>query len=96
MLDPLQVVKKPIQICKDVEWALDSKNKMLLPPQSHSICNFFYFHHSNLTSIFGVFNIKSLCDGTFTVDVTTFFGLFCFDFHVGSRRHQYWLAVTTI
>ena len=61
MLDPLQMVKKLIQICKDIDWAVDYKNKMWLPSQYFSICNFFHFHHSNLTSLFGVFNIKNLC-----------------------------------
>ena len=31
MLDPLWMVEKLIQICKDREWTLDSKNKMWLP-----------------------------------------------------------------
>ena len=31
MLDPLYMVKKLMQICKDIDWALDSKNKMWLP-----------------------------------------------------------------
>ena len=70
------MVKKLIQICKDMEWALDSKNKMLLPSQHFSICNFFHFHHSNLTSPFCVFNIKSLFNAKFTVVVTPFFVLF--------------------
>ena len=31
MLDPLQMVNKLMQICKDIDWAIDSKNKMWLP-----------------------------------------------------------------
>ena len=31
MLDLLEMLKKLIQICKDMEWVLDSKNKMLMP-----------------------------------------------------------------
>ena len=31
MSDPLQMVKKLIKICKDIDWALNSKNKMWLP-----------------------------------------------------------------
>ena len=52
------MVKKLIQICKDMDWALDFKNKLLLPSYCLSISNFSYFHHSNPTSLFGVFNIK--------------------------------------
>ena len=63
-----------------MEWALDSKSKVLLPSQCFSICNFFDFHHSNLSNFslcFGVFDIKSLCnDVKFTVDVTPFFAVF--------------------
>ena len=76
MFDPLLMVKELIQICKGIEWALDSKNKMLLPSYCLSICNLFYFHHSNLTSLFGVFNIKSLCNAKFTVYVQPFFAFF--------------------
>ena len=36
----------------------------------------FHFHHSNLTSLFNIFNIKSLCNVKFTVDVTLFFAFF--------------------
>ena len=53
------MVKKLIQICKDMEWALDSKKKVILPSQYLSICNFFDFHHSNLSKFslcFSVFN----------------------------------------
>ena len=31
MLHPPSMVKKLIQICKDIDWALDSKNKMWPP-----------------------------------------------------------------
>ena len=31
MLDPLQMVSKLMQICKDIDWALDSKSKIWLP-----------------------------------------------------------------
>ena len=70
------MLKKVKQICEDVEWAPDFKNKMLLPSECFSICSFFYFHRTSLTCLFGVFKIKSLCNANFTVDVTPFFALF--------------------
>ena len=36
----------------------------------------FYFHHSNLTSLFGFFNIKYLSNANFTVDIMRFFAIF--------------------
>ena len=64
--------KKLMQICIDIDWAVDCKNKMWCL----SIRNFFHFHHSNLTSLFGVFKIKSLCNVKFTVDLMPFFAFF--------------------
>ena len=72
------MVKKLIQVCKDREWALNSKNKILLP-LCFSISNFFDFHHSNLSDFslcFSVSNIKSLCNAKFTIDATSFFAFF--------------------
>ena len=45
-----------MQICKDKEWALGSKNKMLLSSQPLSISKFFLF----MASLFNVFNIQSV------------------------------------
>ena len=85
------MVEKLIPICKDIDWDLDSKDKMWLPSYCLSICNFFHIHHYNLsvlTVTFGVFNNKSLCSAKFTVDVTPFFAIYYFDFYVGSRGLQ--------
>ena len=69
------MVKKLIQICKDMDWALDSKNEKLLPSYRLSICNSFYFRHPNLMS--SALNLgKSLCNANFMEDVTPFFALF--------------------
>ena len=70
------MVKKLIQVCKDIDWALDSKTKCDCLHDISPHVTFFYFHHSNLTSLFGIFNIKSLCNAKFTVDVTPFFAFF--------------------
>ena len=36
----------------------------------------FHFHYSNLTSLFGAFNIKYFCNARFTIDLTPFFAFF--------------------
>ena len=74
------MVNKLIKICKDRELALGSKNEILL--SLLDVSPYVTFLNSisliNLTSLFafGVFNIKSLCNAKFTVDVTPFFASF--------------------
>ena len=91
-----QIVKMVIQISKDIDWTLYSKNEMWLPPQCLSICNFFQFHHSNLTSLFGVFNINSLCNAKFTVDVPPIFAFFVLIFMSAHVDMKYCFVVRRI
>ena len=91
-----QMVKMVIQISKDIDWALYSKNEMWLPSQCLSICNFFHFHHSNMTFLFGVFNINSLCNAKFTVDLMPFFAFFVLIFMSAHGDMKYCLVVRRI
>ena len=70
------MVKKGNTICKDVEWAPDSKIKCYYLYNPSPDVFLFYFHHSNLTSLFSFFNIKYLSNANITVDIIRFFAIF--------------------
>ena len=94
MLDPPQMVKKPIQICKDIERALDSENKDCLHSVSSYVTLFtsiaLIYPHSDLVP-----SILNPCVMPNYGRRNAIFCTFCFNFHVRSRRLQHCLANRT-